>query len=55
MATRITIISSLGNLSLDCTTDFNHELPITVTKHPVEDGSSISDHVINENLRFSIT
>lgn len=55
MAIRITILSAIGNLSLDCTSDFSHNLPVTVTKHPIEDGTSISDHVINENMTFSVT
>lgn len=55
MTTRITLFTPVGNLSLDCTQELTHNLPITVTKHPIEDGSNISDHIVNENMTFSLT
>lgn len=39
----------------DCATEVNHTFPSKVTEFPVEDGASISDHIVNGNATFSVT
>lgn len=50
-----TIIFNDGyELTLDVTTKETHGRRATITKHKVEEGSQISDHVIKENQSFSL-
>lgn len=39
----------------DCELDVGHEWPVEVTEYPVEDGATISDHIVNKNASFSVT
>lgn len=39
----------------DCTVSISHTFANSVTEHPVETGVSFSDHVQNQNNRFSVT
>lgn len=39
---------------MDCTTQITPMMDNKLTKHPVEAGSNITDHVVIENNRFSI-
>ena len=52
--TRITL-SDGDFLEFDVAQDISHVAPIKVTEYPVEKGSNISDHVVNQNWTFSIT
>ena len=45
----------IGDLALDCTVTETHTATSTVTKHPVESGSSITDHIRPEPVQLSIT
>lgn len=50
------IILDNGDVILfDCATEMNHTFPSKVTEFPVEDGASISDHIVNGNATFSVT
>lgn len=40
---------------LDAVLSFTESYSSTVTKHQIEDGSSISDHIISDNARFTIS
>lgn len=52
----IAIKRSNGDLYwLDAVLSFSESFASTVTKHQIEDGSSISDHIISENAKFSIS
>lgn len=42
------------SFSMDCYTDISSNFTARVTKHPVEGGSDISDHVITENAIFEL-
>jgi len=42
-------------LAFDAATDIGHSFPSKVTSYPVEDKSTVSDHVVNENPRFSVS
>ena len=42
-------------LIFDVARDISHNFPSKVTSYPVEDKSTVSDHVVNENPKFSIT
>lgn len=39
----------------DCAEDVDHNFPSTVTEFPIEDGASVSDHMVNGNAVFSVT
>lgn len=52
--TRITL-SEKDFLEFDVAQEISHNFPVKVTEFPVERGSNISDHVVNQNLKFSIT
>jgi len=45
-------IISIGSIRLDATVREVHERVNTVTNHPVEDGSFVTDHVYEEPLRL---
>lgn len=45
----------IGDLALDCTVTETHTATSTVTKHPVESGSNITDHIRPEPVQLSIT
>lgn len=52
---RTHIITDSGLLFVfDAVTEIGIEFPSKVTQYPVEDGSTISDHIINENAKFSV-
>lgn len=54
--TYTTITTADGKkLSFDAATDIGHEFTSKVTSYPVEDKSTVSDHVVNENPRFTVT
>lgn len=40
---------------LDAVLSFTESYSSTVTKHQIEDGSSISDHIISDNAKFTIS
>jgi len=48
-------ISGKTKLKIDALTSFRHSRAGSVSKFPIEDGSTISDHVTQENLKLSIT
>lgn len=39
----------------DCAEEVDHNFPSTVTEFPIEDGASVSDHMVNGNAVFSVT
>lgn len=44
---RVTFEDSVGTaFTFDCVTNESHKLSQTLTRHPIEDGSSVNDHVI---------
>lgn len=45
----------IGDVSLDCTVSETHNATATVTDHPVESGSTITDHIRPEPLQLTIT
>lgn len=47
--------NAIGSLTIEATLSENHEARSQVTQQPVELGSNISDHIINEPDRVSIT
>lgn len=49
------ITSDNITIVFDATTEVTAEYPSKVTQYPVEDGATISDHVINENPKFSVS
>lgn len=50
------IVTSDGKrLAFDAATDIGHQFPSKVTSYPVEDKSTVSDHIVNENPRFTVT
>lgn len=55
MAHRFYIDSSIGILELTSTTEINVNETSNVTKHPLEDGSEISDHIVNNNRSISFS
>jgi hypothetical protein len=53
---RTKVITSSGvTLVFDAVTDIQEDYPTKVTSFPVEDKSTISDHVINQNPTYSVT
>jgi len=53
---RTTIVSAYGEvLVFDAATDIKHEFSSKVTSFPVEDRSTVTDHVVNSNPTFSVT
>jgi hypothetical protein len=42
------------DLEIDVTTKESHGRRSTLTKHKVEEGSQVSDHIVKENQTFSI-
>jgi len=46
--------SSIAGLELDVTISENHNLPSVVTNHPVEDGSTVSDHIVIEPRTLTV-
>ncbi len=42
-------------LAFDAATDIGHNFPSKVTSYPVEDRSTVSDHIVNENPRFTVS
>lgn len=54
--THTTITTADGKkLAFDAATDIRHEFSSKVTSYPVEDKSTVSDHVVNENPRFTVS
>lgn len=54
--TRSAIIDSQGKIVyFEVAKDINHDYPSKVTSFPVDNRSTISDHVVNENATFSLT
>lgn len=47
--------TSIGGVSLDAVLDENHSYTTKATTYPIEDGRTISDHIINENETVEIT
>ena len=45
----------IGDLALDCTVTETHTATSTVTEHPVESGSNITDHIRPDPVQLSIT
>lgn len=45
----------IGEIKLDCTISDVHDYQSTITKYPVEDGTNISDHIINNPETITIT
>ena len=46
---------SIGNILIDSFVEENHERTSKITRYPIEDGSTISDHIINDPDAVSIT
>ena len=56
LPTRTVIIAASGEkLVFDATTDIQHEFTSKVTSYSVEDKSTVSDHIVNENPTFSVS
>jgi hypothetical protein len=49
------LLDNGGVIWFDVATEVNHEWPSTVTEFPVEDGASVSDHIVNGNVTFNVT
>lgn len=45
----------IGSLSIEATLSENHTATSRVTSQPVQEGSTISDHIVNEPEKLSIT
>lgn len=54
MAFNTQIVLSDGILTLDATKFINPQFPSRATQHPIEDGASISDHIILDNTKLDI-
>lgn len=54
---KLTSIVSNGGIKLtfDAATDIQHEFTSEVTSYPVEDKSTVSDHVVNKNPTFRVS
>lgn len=46
--------NSIGSLTLEATLSENHNARSQVTNYTIEDGSTISDHIINDPVKVSI-
>jgi hypothetical protein len=44
-----------GTLLCDCISDFGFESPLEFTDHPIDDGSTISDHAVRKPETLSLT
>ncbi len=53
--TRTKLYHSEGSIVFDAVTNFDPKFSTKVTSFPVEDGAEISDHIINENPKFSVS
>lgn len=42
-------------LAFDAATDIGHIFPSKITSYPVEDKSTVSDHIVNENPKFTVS
>lgn len=40
---------------VDAVLSFSEDLSGSVTSHPIQDGSTISDHIVNNNTRFALS
>lgn len=45
----------IGDLAIDCTVTETHTATATVTEHPVESGSNITDHIRPEPVQLAVT
>ena len=45
----------IGDLGIDCTVTETHTATATVTEHPVESGSNITDHIRPEPVQLAVT
>ena len=45
----------IGDVAIDCTVTETHTATATVTKHPVESGANITDHIRPEPVQLSVT
>ncbi len=53
--TRTTIITADGKkLIFDAATNIDHVFPSEITSYPVEDKSTVTDHIINNNPTFTV-
>lgn len=55
VGTRTKLYHSVGTIVFDAVTNFDPKFSTKVTSFPVEDGAEISDHIINENPKFSLS
>ena len=44
----------IGDIAIDCTVTERHTSTATVTEHPVESGSNITDHIRPEPVQLSV-
>ena len=44
----------IGDIAIDCTVTETHTSTATVTEHPVESGSNITDHIRPEPVQLSV-
>ena len=45
----------IGSLSIECTLSETHSATSRITNQPVEEGSTISDHIVNDPEKVNIT
>ena len=50
----ILVPRTIGPVDIDCVIHENHDSAVTITDHPIEDGSSINDHAYIEPNRVSL-
>ena len=55
VGTRTKLYHSAGSIVFDAVTNFDPKFSTKVTSFPVEDGAEISDHIINENPKFTLS
>lgn len=52
---KVSIKNDVGSIYFDAVFKENHDWKSTATSNPVEDGSPITDHIINEQDKLSLT
>lgn len=55
VGTRTKLYHSEGSIVFDAVTNFDPKFSTKVTSFPVEDGAEISDHIVNENPKFTLS
>ncbi len=50
----VQIVTNASSLTIDVTPSISHQLGASITSSPLEDGSSVADHVTLENKKISL-